>query len=77
MTRLLKTYLPFTKGVIQAFMAYRANFYVYILGDLFQTVVLLYIWFAIFSGAAGGGRGERGGCLLWRGAADDAGRRPL
>lgn len=49
MTKLLKTYLPFTKGVIQAFMAYRANFYVYILGDLFQTMVLLYIWFAIFS----------------------------
>lgn len=52
MTRLLKTYLPFTKGVIQAFMAYRANFYVYILGDLFQTVVLLYIWFAIFSSSS-------------------------
>ena len=52
MTRMLRTYLPFTKGVIQAFMAYRANFYVYILGDLFQTVVLLYIWFAIFSSSA-------------------------
>lgn len=45
----IKTYLPFTKGVMQAFMAYRANFYVYILGDLFQTVVLIYIWFAIYA----------------------------
>ena len=53
MNRLLRTYLPFTKGVVQGFMAYRANFYVYILGDMFQTVVLLYIWFAIFSSASG------------------------
>lgn len=52
MTKILKTYIPFTKGVIQGFMAYRANFYVYILGDMFQTVVLLYIWFAIFSSSA-------------------------
>lgn len=52
MTRLLRTYLPFTKGVIQTFMAYRANFYVYVLGDMFQTVVLLYIWFAIFSSSS-------------------------
>lgn len=52
MNRLFRTYLPFTKGVVQGFMAYRANFYVYILGDMFQTVVLLYIWFAIFSSAS-------------------------
>lgn len=52
MMRTLRTYMPFTKGFIQAFMAYRANFYVYILGDMFQTVVLLYIWFAIFSSAS-------------------------
>lgn len=51
MMRTLRTYFPFTKGVVQAFMAYRANFYVYVLGDMFQTVVLLYIWFAIFSSA--------------------------
>lgn len=48
MKRLLKTYLPFTRGVIQAFAAYRMNFYVWILGDMFQTMVLLYIWYAIF-----------------------------
>ena len=52
MMRTLRTYMPFTKGFIQAFLAYRANFYVYILGDMFQTVVLLYIWFAIFSSAS-------------------------
>lgn len=52
MNRLIRTYLPFNKGVVQGFMAYRANFYVYILGDMFQTVVLLYIWFAIFSSAS-------------------------
>lgn len=51
MKKLLRTYFPFTKAVVQGFMAYRINFYVYILGDLFQTVVLLYIWFAIFSSA--------------------------
>ena len=49
--KLLRTYLPFTKAVMQGFMAYRMNFYVYILGELFQTVVLIYIWFAIFSSA--------------------------
>lgn len=48
----LKTYMPFTKGVMQSFMAYRANFYVYVLGDLFQTVVLIYIWFAIYASSA-------------------------
>lgn len=52
MMRTIRTYLPFTKGFIQGFMTYRANFYVYILGDMFQTVVLLYIWFAIFSSAS-------------------------
>lgn len=51
MKKLIRTYFPFTKAVVQGFMAYRVNFYVYILGDLFQTVVLLYIWFAIFSSA--------------------------
>lgn len=49
MKRILKTYLPFTKGVIQSFMSYGINFFVYILGDLFQTVILIYIWYAIFN----------------------------
>ncbi|GAB6109679.1 ABC transporter permease [Fusibacter bizertensis] len=49
MNRILKTYLPFTKGVIQSFMSYGINFFVYILGDLLQTVVLIYIWYAIFN----------------------------
>lgn len=52
MRRLIRTYLPFTKGVIQAFAIYRLNFYVFILGDMFQTVVLLYIWFAIFTSSS-------------------------
>lgn len=48
MVRLLKTYLPFTKGVIQEYMAYRMNFYVYLLGNALQTIVLIYIWKAVF-----------------------------
>lgn len=52
MRRLIRTYIPFTKGIIQAFAIYRLNFYVFILGDMFQTVVLLYIWFAIFTSSA-------------------------
>lgn len=52
MKRIFKTYLPFTKGVIQSFMSYGINFFVYILGDLFQTVVLIYIWYAIFNSSS-------------------------
>jgi len=52
MRRLIRTYIPFTKGVIQTFAAYRVNFYVFILGDMFQTLVLLYIWYAIFQSSS-------------------------
>lgn len=46
--RFFRTYMPFAKSIILEFMAYRMNFYVYILGDIMQTAVLLYIWLAIF-----------------------------
>jgi len=49
MKRLFKTYIPFTKGVIQEFVIYRFNFYLYMLGSGLQTIVLIYIWAAVFS----------------------------
>ncbi len=48
MNKMIKIYWPFAKAVIQEFMAYRVNFYIFILGELLQTVVLLYIWRAVF-----------------------------
>lgn len=52
MRRLIKTYIPFTKGVLQEFVIYRFNFYLYMLGSGLQTIVLIYIWSAVFSSSS-------------------------
>lgn len=52
MQRLFRIYWPFARGVMQTFAAYGLNFIMYLLGDMFQTVVLLYIWFAVFESSA-------------------------
>jgi ABC-2 type transport system permease protein len=51
-SRLFKTYIPFTKGVMQTYAAYQMNFYLYVLGDALQISVLIYIWFAVFSSSS-------------------------
>lgn len=51
MSRFIKVYWPFSKAQIQEFIAYRTNFYMYILGELLITVVVLYIWNAVFNSA--------------------------
>ena len=48
MKKWIKIYWPFAKAVIQEFLTYRVNFYIFILGELLQTVVLLYIWKAVY-----------------------------
>lgn len=53
MKRLFRIYWPFARGVMQSYAAYGLNFAMYLLGDLFQTVVLLYIWFAVFQSSEG------------------------
>lgn len=53
MKRLLKIYLPFTRSVMQSYAAYGFNFAMYLLGDMFQTVVQLFIWFAVFQSSKG------------------------
>lgn len=52
MKRILKTYWPFARGVMKEFVAYRVNFYVFIVGHLLQTSVLLYIWRAVYNSSS-------------------------
>lgn len=49
----MKVYWPFAKAMIQEFFTYGVNAYIYITGELLQTVVLIYIWHAVFSSAKG------------------------
>lgn len=49
MNRIIKTYIPFAKGAMKEFVAYRLNFYIFILGNFLQLAVLLYIWNAVFA----------------------------
>ncbi len=48
----LKIYWPFAKANIQEFMTYRLNFYIFIAGELLQTVFMLYIWRAVFASSS-------------------------
>jgi ABC-2 type transport system permease protein len=47
-------YLRFTKNSIQRNLSYRANVLFYLFGSLVQTMVLYYLWKAIFNSAGGG-----------------------
>jgi len=47
-------YLRFTRNTVQTLLAYRANVLFYIFGNIVQTLVLWYLWRAIFAGAGGG-----------------------
>ncbi len=50
----LAPYLRFTRNSIQTLLAYRANVLFYIFGNIVQTLVLWYLWRAIFAGSATG-----------------------
>ncbi len=47
-------YFRFTKNSIQKNLSYRANVLLYLFGNLVQTLVLYYLWKAIFDSAGGG-----------------------
>lgn len=47
-------YFRFTRNAVQTMLAYRANVLFYIFGNIVQTLVLWYLWRAIFAGAGGG-----------------------
>ncbi|MBN1242721.1 MAG: ABC-2 family transporter protein [Spirochaetales bacterium] len=47
-------YLRFTRNSVQTMLAYRANVLFYIFGNIVQTLVLWYLWRAIFAGAGSG-----------------------
>ncbi len=44
----VKTYLPFSKSIIQGRIAYRINSWMYTIGGLASTFVAFYLWRAIF-----------------------------
>ncbi|ADL50232.1 ABC transporter permease [Clostridium cellulovorans] len=46
--KIVKTYIPFTKVTIQRMMAYRVNFFLRILIDVFRMFIVYYLWKAIF-----------------------------
>lgn len=50
-----KTYLPFAKCTLQRFIAYRANVFMFILGNIVATFVVYYLWKAIFNNSPEGG----------------------
>ncbi|GFP75340.1 ABC transporter permease [Clostridium fungisolvens] len=54
MKRLAKVYMPFLKCSIQRFVAYRANVYMFILGNIIATFVVYYLWKAIFANSPQG-----------------------
>ena len=46
--KIVKTHIPFTKMIIQRMMAYRVNFFLRILIDVFRMFIVYYLWKAIF-----------------------------
>lgn len=48
MKRFLRIYTPFTKAGIQEMMAYRFNFLCFLLGELFKSFTMFYVWKAVF-----------------------------
>lgn len=51
---LIKIYLPFTKCSLQKFIAYKANVYMFILGNIVATFVVYYLWKAVFDNSSEG-----------------------
>lgn len=47
----LKLYLPFTKNIFQQYLAYRSNFFMYLLGAFMRVFCLIFLWKAIFVGS--------------------------
>lgn len=53
MKKLLRTYLPFSKAGLQSSMAYRANFFFFMLGEIFKCFVMFFVWKAVFNSSNG------------------------
>ena len=51
--RRIGVYIPFAKSEIQRALAYRLSFFAFILGDILQISVALYLWNAIFNSSSG------------------------
>ena len=47
----LKLYTPFTKNIFQQYLAYRSNFFMYLLGAFMRVFCLIFLWKAIFIGS--------------------------
>lgn len=47
----LKLYTPFTKNIFQQYLAYRSNFFMYLLGSFMRVFCLVFLWKAIFIGS--------------------------
>ncbi|GIM30282.1 antibiotic ABC transporter permease [Clostridium polyendosporum] len=54
MKRLANTYVPFAKCSLQRFITYRANVFMFILGNIIATFVVYYLWKAIFDNSPEG-----------------------
>lgn len=54
MKRLANTYLPFAKCSLQRFITYRANVFMFMLGNIIATFVVYYLWKAIFDNSSEG-----------------------
>ncbi len=48
MSRFLKIYTPFTRAGIQMSMAYRFNFFCFLLGEMFKCFIMFFVWQAVF-----------------------------
>ena len=47
----LKLYTPFTKNIFQQYLAYRSNFFMYLVGSFMRVFCLVFLWKAIFIGS--------------------------
>ena len=53
MRRFFKIYLPFCKMGVQQMLAYRFNFIFFLLGEILSSVVMYFVWLAVFNSSEG------------------------
>ena len=53
MRRFLRIYLPFCKMGVQQMLAYRFNFIFFLVGEMLSSVVMYFVWLAVFNSSEG------------------------